>query len=120
MNTQLYQHRNAAFEHRLAMLAASFTASSTLARPSQVQLLDADRAFQVDSGYSLAAWLRRKRDRIARHLRRRAAIAELSALDDTTLADIGVPRHMIVSVINDQLHNELPAAANDDSFHRAA
>ena len=102
MNTQIDQHRNAAFEHRLAMLAASFTGTSSLVRPSSVALLDADGAFQIDSGFSFVAALRRIRDRVALHLQRRAAIAELSALDDATLADIGVPLHMITTLVNEQ------------------
>lgn len=118
MNIQIEQHRNAAFEHRLALLAASFTAASPLARPSRVALLDADKAFQVDSGFSFVSALRRIRDRIALRLRRRAAVAELSALGDATLADIGVPRHMITSLVNEQF--PAPTDALRPSAEKAA
>jgi uncharacterized protein YjiS (DUF1127 family) len=91
------------------MLAASFTASSPIVRPSRVELLDADSAFQIDSGFSLVTWLREIRDRVALRLQRRAAIAELHALSDATLADIGIPRHMIVSLVNERFQQQSAA-----------
>ena len=105
MNTRLEPSRNAAFEHRLAMLAASFTAASSLVRRDDVEPLNADLAFRINSRFSLVAWLLRLRDRLALNLQRRAAIAELQALNDATLADIGVPRHMIATVINERFED---------------
>ncbi len=106
MYTHFKKHEDAAFEHRLAMLAASFTASSPIARPSRTELLSNDRAFLIERSTSLGTRLRRVRDRVVFYWRRRAAIAELRALSDSILDDIGLPRHLIVQAVDQQLRAE--------------
>lgn len=80
------------------------TACTGVAAPrSAVAVSNADKANPVVTA------LRHLRDRAVRARQRRAAIAELSRLDDRQLNDIGVRRDQITKLVDEHLRRQADA-----------